>query len=302
MQSRISETGTVKTIERTLWAKFCWRSVVSLLALALSSLLAANGQAQELKPETILKQAAARYTKYSSYQDVGVVITSRSKDRGIEEKPFKLYFSRPNRFRFEWLDYYLPNERTNVVWCDGQNTYTYFGPDRFEKKASIELGVAAATGISSGAAATIPTLLMPEIADSLLHDLTNLELLGVETFEGELCYRIKGAYSDGDTSEVWISQRDFLVRKLITYTSFDDYSTVEEEIHRDIKINQPIAKDMFDFKPPIPLGTADNPKAFSQPLATHLWFRKLSYAMRPLLVAWTGAILVGLVFLFKKLF
>jgi hypothetical protein len=78
-------------------------------------------------------------------------------------------------------------------------------------------------------------------------------LIGGETFEGEPCYRIKGFDSSGDLEEVWISKRDFLIRKVLTHSTFENFSTVEEEIHQYIKVNEPIPEATFDFKPPITL-------------------------------------------------
>jgi len=218
---------------------------------------AIEGQTRKLKPEAILKQTAARYAKYSSYQDDGLVITTYSEATGgqIDKRPFKLFFSRPNRFRFEWLDYYLQNSgRLNVVWSDGADTFGYWEPDRYEKKESLEMGIAGATGISGGSAYTIPRLLMPTIDGWVLTELTKTNLAGKEIFEGELCYRIKGLDLDGDLTEVWISKKDFLIRKVTTHSSFEDFSTVEEEIHRNIRINQPLANATFHFKPPIALN------------------------------------------------
>src|SRR5204863_4759174 len=103
--------------------------------------------------------------------------------------------------------------------------------DRYEKRASLEMGIAAATGISSGAVYDVPRLLMPEIDGWAVTELTRTALVGQEIFEGELCYRIKGFDLDGDLNEVWINQRDFLIRKITADSTAGAYSTTEEEIH-----------------------------------------------------------------------
>lgn len=217
-----------------------------------------GGQTRKLTPEVILKKTAARYATYSSYSDVGVVITTYDEaTRGrIEKQPFSLFFNRPNRFRVEWLDYDLQKDgRKNVVWSNGEATFVYWEPKTFEKKQSLEMGIAAAAGVSSGAAYTIPRLLIPEIEGWALNDLKKPTLVGEEIFEGELCYRIKGFDSGGDLNEVWIGKRDSLIRKVTTHSTFETYSTVEEEIHRNIQVDRPIQKDIFDFKPPIALSS-----------------------------------------------
>jgi outer membrane lipoprotein-sorting protein len=233
------------------------RVFFSLLAAVLCSGVI-EGQTRKLTPEVILKKTAARYATYSSYSDVGVVITTYDEATAgrIEKQPFRLFFSRPNKFLVEWLDYYLQKDgRKNVVWSDGKAAFAYWEPDTFEKKQNLEMGIAAATGVSSGAAYTIPRLLIPEIEGWALNDLKKPTLVGEEVFEGELCYRIKGFDSGGDPNEVWIGKRDSLVRKVTTHSSFEAFSTVQEEIHRNIRVNQPIPNDTFDFKPPIALSS-----------------------------------------------
>lgn len=237
--------------------------VVSLLMLPS---LASGGDRQHKgpTPQAILKKTAEVYASSSSFQDVGLVMTTFQESTGerIEKQPFKLFFRRPNRFRFEWLDFSLQgNGRLNVVWSNGKAVFAYWEPDRYEKKASLKIGIAAAAGVSSGAAHTIPTLLMPQIGSSALTELTTLVLVGDELFEGEWCYRIKGFDIGGDVNEVWISKKDYLVRRVRTHLTFEDFSAIQDEIHRSIKINQPIAEDVFNFSPPIALS---NPKTTKQ--------------------------------------
>jgi outer membrane lipoprotein-sorting protein len=234
----------------------------SVIFVAAGSFLPAEVCAQQrsTSPQVILKKSAERYAALSSYQDVGVVIitTDEGTSGRIEKQPFKLFFNRPNQFRFEWLDYgSQKNGRLRVVWSEGNDTFTYWEPDKYEKEESLEMGIAGATGVSSGAAFHTPRLLMPEMGGWAMTDLKKTALVGEEMFEGELCYRIKGFDFSQNLNEVWIGKRDFLVRKLTRHSAFEDYTTVQEEIHRDIKTNQ-IAPQIFAFKPPIALN---DPKA-----------------------------------------
>lgn len=230
--------------------------------VAVGSLLPgeANAQKRSTTPQAILKKAAERYAALSSYQDVGVVIITYDEGTsgGIEKQPFKLFFNRPNQFRFEWIDYGSQrNGRLRIVWSEGKETFTYWEPDKYEKEESLEMAIAGATGVSSGAAYHIPNLLMPEMDGWVTTDLKKTTLLGEEMFEGELCYRIKGFDPRQNVNEVWIGKRDFLVRKLTSHSTFEDFTSVQEEIHRNIKTNQ-IAPQVFAFKPPIALN---DPKA-----------------------------------------
>lgn len=207
---------------------------------------------------------AQSYASCSSYQDTGVVETTYDETTSgrIEKKPFKTYFQRPALFRFEWIDYSpYKNGRVNIVWSNGKDTFTYWEPDRYEKDESLVMGIAGATGVSSGAAHTLSRLLMEEIMSGFaLTDLTDLSIVGSEQFEGELCYRINGKHPSGSVFELWIGKSDYLVRKLRTRSKFESFSTLEEEIHRNIKINAPIASSVFNFKPPIALTPREDPE------------------------------------------
>lgn len=226
------------------------------LLLCLNGMMV-QGQQKTLTAAAILNRAARNYAGFSSYQDVGTVETTYDEGMSghIERMPFKIYFTRPNLFRFEWTDFSSYKDgRTNVVWSNGKESFSYWEPDRHEKEESLGMGIAGASGVSSGSAQTIPYLLMAQMSGFNLTKLTKLSLVGTETFDDELCYRINGR-SLGSMYEIWISKRDFLVRKVRTRIKFDTYLSTKEEIHRAVKVNAPIAREVFNFRPPIALKT-----------------------------------------------
>lgn len=244
--------------------------LLSLLISLLCFSSAAVSQESKLSPRLILKRMAENYAACSSYQDTGVHETTyhEATSGRIEKMPFKLYFKRPNLLRFEWIDYAPWRDgRTKIVWSNGSETFTYWEPDTYEKDESLSMGIAGATGISRGAAHTIPSLLLEEIGGFELTDLTDLSLVGEEVFENEPCYRISGKHPAGDVYELWIGKRDFLLRKERTRTDEKDQYIIEEEIHRDIKINGHIVAETFNFKPPIALAERKESEQEVPPLA-----------------------------------
>jgi len=200
---------------------------------------------------------AAKYSRLASYQDEGVVITTYDEETGgrIEKLPFKTSFKRPNLFRFEWTDYFLSKLGTKrVVWSNGKNAFTYWEPDRYEKEKYLGLAIAGATGVSSGSAHTVSRLLLEdEVNGFSVTDLNGTSLLGEELFEGVLCYHIKGAHPDGQFYELWIGKSDLLLRKVREESKDSNTVRTEEEIRRNIHVNEPIANALFDYKPPIEL-------------------------------------------------
>jgi len=102
-------------------------------------------------------------------------------------------------------------------------------------------------------------MLIPEFAGFRLDQLTDLSLSRDEEFEGELCYHIRGKHQ-GEPYDVWIGKRDWLLRKVRNESKYADYTSIQEEIHRHLSVNQPIAKDVFDFKPPIALSVPKDSK------------------------------------------
>jgi len=196
------------------------------------------------------------YSRLGSYQDEGILVSTRDEPTGgtIEKMPFKTFFKRPNLFRFEWTDFVITKlGRTHLIWFNGKEAFTYWEPDLYEKKESLSLAIAGATGITFGTVNTVSDLLMPDVLyGSRLKSLVKVSLVGEDVFEGVRCYRIKG--SEGDESfELWVGKTDFFLRK-VRRESKEDYGLwITEEIRRKIQVAQSIPEIVFNYKPPIPL-------------------------------------------------
>jgi len=87
-----------------------------------------------------------------------------------------------------------------------------------------------------------------------LADLRSATLAGNVMFEDGTCYVIKGQHPNGTPFELWISQKDFLLRKIQTvvplvyfkiHNTHSDPTRLLEEIHRGILINHTIADGVF---------------------------------------------------------
>ena len=207
-------------------------------------------QSIDPSPQTIIKNMAERYVALSSYEDTGVVetVSEGSFPRRNTDVGFKTYFTRPNKLRFEWLDYSpLSTAERNVIWSDGTKVFSFysFEPERIETKEDVSFAVAGATGVSRGSAHTIPELLMSEVGGFSVTELAKLSLKRKEMFEGEECYVVEGYHPNGEAWQLWISKNNFLLRKLRNPTT---NGQLEEQILRDIKVDGKIPDAIYHPK------------------------------------------------------
>lgn len=230
------------------------RNLLLGVLLACLNALPAAGQQKAVKPQLILQRMIKVYASCSSYQDTGVVETiySEVSARPVNLIPFKTYFSRPDLFRFEFQN---TNRATGdalstVLWCARNGCHYYEEGEGVEDKSSPGLAIASATGVSGGAAYTVPTILFQDRIGFQLMELTDLVLKGEERFEGTACYVLTGNHPFGPRYEIWIGKQDYLMRKLTTRSTSSGLALIENEIHRDIKINLTIPPRTFQFKPP----------------------------------------------------
>ncbi|HKR15477.1 MAG TPA: DUF2092 domain-containing protein [Pyrinomonadaceae bacterium] len=207
-------------------------------------------------PQRILDNMFRVYSGLKSYQDEGIVIETRDEPTGgtIEKLPFKTSFKRPNFFRFEWTDYGITKlGRTHIVWSNGNEAFTYWEPDRYEKTESLGLAVAGASGVSSGAARTVSSMLITEeIGGVTWKRLEKVSLVGEEVVDGVRCYHVK-AISGDEPLELWIGKADFLLRKHRQERKLDEDLYITEEFRRKIQVDHSIPDLAFNYQPPIAL-------------------------------------------------
>ncbi len=232
----------------------CLALVVAIISFELPVMAQAQRQTDATR---ILNNVFRVYSRLTSYQDEGILITTNDEPTGgtIEKMPFKTFFKRPELFRFEWTDFGITKlGSTKLIWFNGKEAFTYWEPDSYEKEESLHLAVAGATGVSSRVVNTLfDLLLLNDVGGSTLKRLTKISLLGEEVFEGVRCYRIKATEESGEPLEVWVGKNDFLLRKLRREMKYGNRISFREEIRRKIQVNQSIQEVVFNYKPPIPL-------------------------------------------------
>jgi len=207
----------------------------------------------ELTAQEILAKMAETYAACSSYEDHGSVISEFQSDHPFTARlVFKTAFIRPDHFRFEHRSQSIsmPLEwKRNVVLKNGAETNVIWsfkpGP---EKSESLAMAIAGATGISSGAAHTIPRMLLPEdVTGWVLTNLEDATLYPSGSVAGRLCYRVAGRSGKSGTESLWIDQQSFLLLKTVQKTR---RPRVIQTTTYHPTINTSIPAEIFQFRPP----------------------------------------------------
>jgi hypothetical protein len=196
----------------------------------------------------VLEEMCAKYLSLTSYSDEGTVVRHGKSPAQIV---FRTYFQRPCFFRFDYTHTFQDRfNRTGsyheVLFCDGARSFLCEDGKQPTVFQHHLLGIGAATGVSMGAAHTISAMLMKDVNGFLLTDLERVSLTERPS-SGTGLYRVKGFHRAGDLCQVSIGVRDLLLQE-VAFTDEDGITTVET--HSDIRVDEPIQKDIFQYARP----------------------------------------------------
>jgi len=209
-----------------------------LISLTITSMIASPLQAT-LTPRQILERMAAVYANCTSYRDEGKVVSP------YEEISFATAFERPSRFRYEYTRSGRRSDRY-VIWrAASGDAQTWWTIRRDSPNQSMNLAIAAATGVSAASSHNIPRLLMPDEVTGFSFALDNWVDGSVEeeSVNGRLCFKLSGHYPLSKTTPVtlWVDKETFLVRKFFSNSATVTYAP---------QLNVPIEQSTFQFQPP----------------------------------------------------
>src|ERR1035438_2609155 len=137
----------------------------NMIAVVLSIIgLATNVSAQGITPSEIFQEVTTTYELMQTYKSAGIIVVDM--DAGGRkmsiETSFSILLKKPNLYLISWTQKNMPMAgmtQDAAVWSDGTQPYLYMGITKaYSKMGSDELALASATGISGGAAFTIPSL------------------------------------------------------------------------------------------------------------------------------------------------
>jgi len=262
---------------------FNFRNLCRMLILLLLVCSYSYSAGDQINPNAILDKMHKVYADANSYQDTGVVETIMDfvNRKQTMTKTFSIAFKRPNNIKIEWIDTMFGGQKNrSVLWSDGKQTQIFWEQlNQVQKSESLMMGIAAATGVSGGAAHTVPSMLLEDLKMPALSVLTNVKLLREEVFEGVPCFVLVGKHPAGVDYTLWIGKGDYLLRKLEYFvksniemmkaaeseldkinkeheismpdtSKMPDFSITNRQIYRDIKLNEIIPNALITFSPP----------------------------------------------------
>jgi len=195
-----------------------------LLAVGSTQILRAqDASQQQLTKEEIFQKSKAAYGALTSYSDEGKTVATLN---GLTiTHDFSIRLSRPNLYRIAWEVSYsesaMPKAGPEAVWSAGAGDFLDMGYGKDpEKHKSLEMALAGATGISGGAAGTIPAAFFnTEWANPFCCLAKGLVRQADEKVGDVDCYVFTGESSSGNTRTVWIGKQDFFIRQIRNVTT-----------------------------------------------------------------------------------
>lgn len=223
------------------------------LALITQSIAADSSVGRDsLTAADIIERMKHAYAGTHSYFDTGMVkeVFIDANGERIVKKPFTTAFVRPDRFRYEFREKspYL-TERRFVIYRNGGEVRTHWDVEHDLNLDTLDTAIAAAAGVSSESAITVPGMLLPnEITWRRAIRFSKPMRIEDEMLGGINCYRIVDQIVLGQTT-FWISKQDSLLRKTYSEVSFEDFRVQRTTTYKP-EMGAEIDLGFLEFNPP----------------------------------------------------
>jgi hypothetical protein len=167
-----------------------------------------------MTPSEILDKVTATYKSMETYKSDGT-ITSDIDTGGTKmtiETSFSILLKKPNLYLISWTQKNMPMPgmaQSGAVWSDGTQPYLYMGAmNAYSRMSSDELALGGATGISGGAANTIPSYFLSvfEEQPAPCSRIIDPKIEMSEKVGEEECYVIGGSSPISKREAIWGSQ------------------------------------------------------------------------------------------------
>jgi outer membrane lipoprotein-sorting protein len=209
----------------------------------------ANPAETSLSPGEIFEKAREAYAALTSYTDKGTSVASLN---GLTiTTTFTIKLARPNLYRIEWVQtndsaYATTTTKPQSVWSAGDGDFLDMLGQGPKKQTNQETALSGATGISGGAAATIPSAFFKTQWGNQLGGAELNDKQQADEKVGDVdCYVFSHALK-GRTSMIWIGKQDFLIHQVRTLTTAAAMKATMDEA---AKVNPSVAAHMPAFVP-----------------------------------------------------
>ena len=191
------------------------------LLCVLVLLLSTVSCAEETDPQVIFEKVVAAYKALDTYVAEGKTISDIDSVQGKMnvETSFSMKLKKPNLYLITWnqTSSMMPTiSQSGAVWSDGSQPYLYMGALKaYSKMTNDEVALGGGTGISGGAAFTIPSVFLDVFPSqlALFSRLVAPKLMSDEQVDGEDCYVIDASSAISKKETFWITKASFLIKK-----------------------------------------------------------------------------------------
>lgn len=207
-------------------------------------MLGVNGLGDNISASTILEKVAATYKTMKTYKAEGTIISDIDTG-GMKmntETSFSILLKKPNLYLILWTQKNMPIPgmiQSGAVWSDGTQPYLYMGMmNTYAKMTSDELALSSATGISGGAAFTIPSLFLSlfKAQSGPFYGLKDTKIEKTEKVGEEDCYVISGATMASKKETLWISKsRHLILKHFRSFEPPEGGMTIPEMTDKDLE-------------------------------------------------------------------
>ena len=171
-------------------------------------------------PRKVLDDTAAAYKSLPTYKAEGTVtmdIEMKATKTNLETS-FSIALEKPNRYLISWTqkNSKMPSMvQSGAAWSDGTQPYLYLGTlHAYSKMSSDEIAIGGATGVSGGAAMTVPSLFLPVLGKyAQFSRLKDPKLEKAERIGEEECYVVSAASAISTKETFWISKSKHFIIK-----------------------------------------------------------------------------------------
>jgi len=171
-----------------------------------------------LTVQEIFTNSEKAYLNLETYVDSGKIINEvYNGDKPLKTTvAFKSAYAKKIGFNF---DYYFPGSSTSIYIINEYDKVVNIWQGetkKIETGSRFHLAINKAKGISPLTLHIIPTLLMPfPINPKSFLGFIKGDITGSEIIDHDACYVIRGTKPKNERVTVWISQKEFMIRKII---------------------------------------------------------------------------------------